>query len=85
MIRRLIVELHTYKIKLHWVKVRGHSNQQGNDNADKAATWGQNGGTNMEDMTECIEWLEASTTDTQQEMQEQNTEQNGNCDTKILK
>lgn len=44
------------------MKVRGHSNQQGNDAADKAATWGQNGGSkNVENMKECMEWLEMST------------------------
>ena len=44
MIRRLIAEMPSYHIRVHWVKVRGHSNEHGNDAADKAATWGQNGG-----------------------------------------
>lgn len=62
MIRRLITEVSKYHIRIHWVKVRGHSNQEGNDKADKAATWGQNGGgKNVENMVECMEWLEAST------------------------
>ena len=34
----------------------------GNDSADKAATWGQNGGSkNVENLRECMEWLLAST------------------------
>ena len=62
MIRRLLAELKVYHICVHWVKVRGHSNQHGNDKADKSATWGQNGGRkNAENMTECMEWLKAST------------------------
>ena len=62
MIRRLIAELKTYRIRVHWVKVRGHSNQHGNDKADKSAGWGQNGGRkNVENMAECMEWLEEST------------------------
>jgi len=45
-----------------WVKVRGHSKNVGNDAADKAATWGQNGGSkNVENLQECMEWLLAST------------------------
>ena len=47
---------------MHWVKVRGHSKNVGNDAADKAATWGQNGGSkNVENLQECMEWLLAST------------------------
>ena len=47
---------------MHWVKVRGHSGNVGNDTADKAATWGQNGGSkNAENLRECMEWLLAST------------------------
>ena len=62
MIRRLIAEMTKYHIRIHWVKVRGHSNEEGNDKADKAATWGQNGGSkNVEDMQECMAWLEEST------------------------
>ena len=49
-------------IIIHWVKVRGHSGNTGNDSADKAATWGQNGGSkNVENLRECMEWLLAST------------------------
>ncbi len=68
MIRRLIAEVSKYHIRIHWVKVRGHSNQEGNDKADKAATWGQRGGRkNVENMVECMEWLEASTRNTQED------------------
>ena len=49
-------------IRVHWVKVRGHSDQHGNNKADDSATWGQNGGRkNVEDMERCMEWLEGST------------------------
>jgi hypothetical protein len=37
MIRRLIAEMPNHRIRVHWVKVRGHSDHKGNDAADKAA------------------------------------------------
>ena len=62
MVRRLMKEAATEGIQMHWVKVRGHSRNVGNDAADKAATWGQNGGSkNVENLQECMEWLLAST------------------------
>ena len=62
MVRRLMQEARDEGIKIHWVKVRGHSGNTGNDSADKAATWGQNGGSkNVENLRECMEWLLAST------------------------
>ena len=68
MIRRLIAEMPKFHIRIHWVKVRGHSDQHGNDKADEAATWGQNGGgRNVENMRECMEWLETSTRAEQEE------------------
>ena len=62
MVRRLMAEAAAEGIMIHWVKVRGHSENVGNDSADKAATWGQNGGTqNAENLRECMDWLLAST------------------------
>ena len=50
------------------MQVRGHSDHKGNDAADKAATWGQNGGSkNVENMTECMEWLKELTREEQEE------------------
>ena len=68
----------SYHIRVHWVKVRGHSNHQGNDAADKAATWGQNGGSrNVENTQECMEWLEMSTREEQEEDDRMLTEPSG--------
>ena len=62
MVRRLMQEAREEGIQIHWVKVRGHSGNKGNDAADKAAAWGQNGGSkNVENLRECMEWLLAST------------------------
>ena len=62
MVRRLTQEATKEGIQMHWVKVRGHSKNVGNDAADTAATWGQNGGSkNVENLQECMEWLLAST------------------------
>ena len=62
MVRRLMQEAAAEGIQVHWVKVRGHSGNDGNDSADKVATWGQNGGSkNVENLRECMEWLLAST------------------------
>ena len=50
----------------------GHSDQHGNDKADEAATWGQNGGgRNVENMRECMEWLETSTRAEEEEEEEE--------------
>ena len=41
--RRLLEDAAVANIKVTWVKVRGHSDNTGNDEADKCATWGMNG------------------------------------------
>ena len=41
--RRLLQEAVDRGVKVIWVKVRGHSEEEGNDRADGAATAGQNG------------------------------------------
>ena len=41
--RRLLQEAVDRGVKVTWVKVRGHSEEEGNDRADRAATVGQNG------------------------------------------
>ena len=41
--RRLLEDAALANIKVTWVKVRGHSDNKGNDEADKCATWGMNG------------------------------------------
>ena len=33
---------------IRWVKVKGHSEEEGNDAADQAANWAQNGGSKGE-------------------------------------
>ena len=38
---QVVVDRHT---RTKWVKVKGHSEHEGNDRADDCATWGQNGG-----------------------------------------
>ena len=41
--RRLLLEAVDCGVKVVWAKVRGHSEEAGNDRADAAATAGQNG------------------------------------------
>ena len=41
-----------------WVKVKGHSGDEGNDAADKRANWAQNGGVEHEqDVTRMMDYI----------------------------
>ena len=46
--RRLIQAATEKAVSVKWVKVKGHSGDEGNDAADKRANWGQNGGASQE-------------------------------------
>jgi ribonuclease HI len=46
--RRLIQAATEKSISIKWVKVKGHSGDEGNDAADKRANWAQDGGTKRE-------------------------------------
>jgi ribonuclease HI len=42
--RRLVQAAAERQFHIEWVKVKGHSGDEGNDKADAAANWAQNGG-----------------------------------------
>ena len=44
-ILQAVADRHTH---VKWVKVKGHSEHEGNDKADECATWAQNGGAKNE-------------------------------------
>ena len=46
--RRMLQAVTDRQIVTRWVKVKGHSEHEGNDAADKRATWAQNGGAKNE-------------------------------------
>ena len=46
--RRLVQAAHEKQFLVQWVKVKGHSGEEGNDVADAAANWAQNGGSKGE-------------------------------------
>ena len=46
--RRLIQAAADRHTRIKWVKVKGHSEHEGNDSADTCATWAQNGGSKGE-------------------------------------
>ena len=43
LVRQLLNDAEDMGIKIHWIKVRGHSGDRGNDQADAAATMGLKG------------------------------------------
>ena len=43
LVRQLLNDAKDMGIKIHWIKVRGHSGDRGNDQADEAATMGLKG------------------------------------------
>ena len=43
LVRQLLNDAEDMGIKIHWIKVRGHSGDRGNDQADEAATMGLKG------------------------------------------
>ena len=46
--------------KISWVKVKGHSEEEGNDHADKLAGYAQNGGAkNVQDIAMMIDLLKS--------------------------
>jgi ribonuclease HI len=46
--RRMIQAVTDRRVITRWVKVKGHSEHEGNDAADQRATWAQNGGSKNE-------------------------------------
>ena len=46
--RRLLQAATDRNVIVRWVKVKGHSGDEGNDAADKRANWAQNGGAKNE-------------------------------------
>ena len=46
--RRLVQATAERRFEIRWVKVKGHSGDEGNNAADVAAGWAQNGGTKGE-------------------------------------
>eukprot|EP01047_Picozoa_sp_COSAG01_P058411 COSAG01_NODE_6881_length_3454_cov_10.233979_2_plen_156_part_00 len=54
--RRLVHEARSSRMRVHWVKVKGHSAHEGNDAADLCATWAINGGwSNIQPITAVME------------------------------
>ena len=52
--RRLVQAAQENQLIVRWVKVKGHSEEEGNDAADQAANWAQNGGSKGEQDIETI-------------------------------
>ena len=49
------------RVLVQWVKVKGHSNEEGNDMADKLANYGQKGGAqNEQDIAMIMTGLQAT-------------------------
>lgn len=52
--RRLVQAAQESQLIVKWVKVKGHSEEEGNDKADAAANWAQNGGSKGEQDIEAM-------------------------------
>ena len=63
--RRLVQAAAERRFEIRWVKVKGHSGDEGNNAADKAAGWAQNGGTkgenDIEGLMQSCGWTEGPT------------------------
>ena len=60
--RRLVQAAQESQLIVRWVKVKGHSEEEGNDAADEAANWAQNGGSKGEqDIETIIDYLRDGT------------------------
>ena len=46
--RRMLQAVTDRQVVTRWIKVKGHSEHEGNDAADERATWAQNGGAKNE-------------------------------------
>ena len=56
--RRLLQATADRRFIVRWVKVKGHSGDDGNDAADQRATWAQNGGAkNERDISSIMAYL----------------------------
>ena len=56
--RRLIEAARDRRVQISWVKVKGHSKEEGNDSADKLAGYAQNGGEkNVQDIAMMMDLL----------------------------
>eukprot|EP01043_Picozoa_sp_COSAG02_P002940 COSAG02_NODE_69_length_42323_cov_23.507850_27_plen_139_part_00 len=56
--RRLIKAARDRRVQISWVKVKGHSKEEGNDAADKLAGYAQNGGAkNAQDVAMMMDLL----------------------------
>ena len=58
--RRLIKAARDRRVQISWVKVKGHSEEEGNDHADKLAGYAQNGGAkNVQDIAMMMDILKS--------------------------
>ena len=56
--RRMVQAATDRNALIVWVKVKGHSGDEGNDAADKRANWAQNGGVEHEqDVTRMMDYI----------------------------
>ena len=56
--RRLLTAAREHGIRVHWIKVKGHGGDKGNDAADTTATWAQAGGyQNVQDVKRAVKCM----------------------------